>query len=249
MRHFSLLTLLHLHSPARQSASDRLLCGLGPSAADTAWPTLRWAPSAGPVESAQLLQARAELAERAKAQALLEAAARSAVLKHQEAQVGQSGSQLSTCSPSSNQPVNAEIIPSHIYRNTCRWTTYHVPQAAHSPDAVRRVNLSLEGTPGVGVPGCRGTWQPAGSRELLWLPAKLSPAGSGVGGSRAHHRDPAAWQSCLIGCKVRHTAYVMSICAACMLVQGVKARPHACKPCAALSASRCLLVHIQDAAK
>ena len=52
-------------------------------------------PSAGPVESAQLLQARAELAERAKAQALLEAAACTAILKHQEAQVGHSGWQLS----------------------------------------------------------------------------------------------------------------------------------------------------------
>ena len=69
------------------------------AAADTAWLTLRWAPSAGPLESAQLLQARAELAERVTAQALLQAAADSAILKHQEAQVGQSGWRLPACSP------------------------------------------------------------------------------------------------------------------------------------------------------
>lgn len=64
---------------------------LSAAPADTAWLTLRWAPAAGHMESAQLLQARAELAERAKAQALLQAAARAAILKHHEAQVGQFG--------------------------------------------------------------------------------------------------------------------------------------------------------------
>ena len=59
---------------------------------------------------------------------------------------------------------------------------------------------------------------------------------------------PSAWQSCLIMCKVGHTAHHMSICVACMLVQGVMARPHAYKLCTVLDASRCLLAHTQDAA-